>query len=151
MTIHLHDTLTGKKREFEPRKAGEVTMYLCGPTVYNYAHIGNARPAVVFDLLARLLRRSYKLTYARNITDVDDKINQAAIDTGKSIDQITAKFITAYNEDMGALGVLPPDIEPRATQHVKEMIAMIVVLIDKGFAYEADGHVLFDVTSNPDY
>jgi cysteinyl-tRNA synthetase len=151
MTIHLHDTLTGKKREFEPRKAGEVTMYLCGPTVYNYAHIGNARPAVVFDLLARLLRRSYKLTFARNITDVDDKINQAAIDTDKSIDQVTARFIKAYNDDMGALGVLPPDIEPRATQHVEEMVAMIGILVDKGFAYEAEGHVLFDVSSNPDY
>lgn len=151
MTIYLHDTLTGKKREFEPHKAGEVTMYLCGPTVYNYAHIGNARPAVVFDLLARLLRRSYKLTYARNITDVDDKINQAAIDSGKSIDQITARFIKAYNDDMGALGVLPPDIEPRATQHIEEMIAMIGILIDKGFAYEAESHVLFDVSSNLDY
>jgi cysteinyl-tRNA synthetase len=151
MTIHLYDTLTGKKREFEPNIPGEVTMYLCGPTVYNYAHIGNARPAVVFDLLARLLRRSYKLTFARNITDVDDKINQAAIDTGKSINEITAKFIKAYNDDMGALGVLPPDIEPRATEHVEEMIALIADLIDKGFAYEAEGHVLFDVSSNPDY
>ncbi len=151
MTIQLHDTLTGKKREFEPHIAGEVTMYLCGPTVYNYAHIGNARPAVAFDLLARLLRRSYKLTFARNLTDVDDKINQAAIDTGKSIDEITAKYIKAYNDDMGALGVQPPDIEPRATQHIEEMIAMIGILIDKGFAYEAEGHVLFDVSSNPDY
>lgn len=126
-------------------------MYLCGPTVYNYAHIGNARPAVVFDLLARLLRRSYRLTFARNITDVDDKINQAAIETGKPIDEITAKFIKAYNDDMAALGVLPPDIEPRATQHIAEMISMITTLIEKGFAYEADGHVLFDVSSNPDY
>jgi len=151
MTLFLHDTLTGKKLAFEPLKAGEVTMYLCGPTVYNYAHIGNARPAVVFDLLARLLRRSYKLTNARNITDVDDKINQAAIDTGKTIDEITAQYIEAYNDDMAALGVLPPDIEPRATQHVEEMVAMIGTLVDKGFAYEADGHVLFDVNSDPDY
>lgn len=126
-------------------------MYLCGPTVYNYAHIGNARPAVVFDLLARLLRRSYKLRYARNITDVDDKINQAAIDSGKKIDEITAQYIKAYNDDMRALGVLPPDIEPRATQHIDEMIVMIGTLIDKGFAYEAEGHVLFDVSSDPDY
>jgi len=124
-------------------------MYLCGPTVYNYAHIGNARPAVVFDLLARLLRRSYKLTFARNITDVDDKINQASIETGKPIDEITARFIKAYNDDMGALGVQPPDIEPRATQHIEEMVAMTVTLIEKGFAYEADGHVLFDVSSYP--
>ena len=149
--MYLHDTLRGEKVEFEPLRNGEVTMYLCGPTVYNYAHIGNARPAVVFDVLARLLRRQYKLTYARNITDVDDKINQASIDTGKPIDEITRHFITAYNDDMGALGVLPPDIEPRATQHVDEMIEMIGALIEKGFAYEAEGHVLFEVEANPDY
>ncbi len=151
MTIQLHDTLQGKKVPFVPLTEGEVTMYLCGPTVYNYAHIGNARPAVVFDLLARLLRRSYKLTFARNITDVDDKINAASVETGKPIDEITAQFIKAYNDDMGALGVRPPDIEPRATQHIGEMIAMIEKLVDKGFAYEADGHVLFDVSSNSDY
>jgi len=151
MTIQLHDTLQGKKVPFEPLRDGEVTMYLCGPTVYNYAHIGNARPAVVFDLLARLLRRCYKLTFARNITDVDDKINAASVETGKPIDEITARFIRAYNEDMGALGVRPPDIEPRATQHIAEMIAMIETLVEKGFAYEADGHVLFDVSSNDNY
>ena len=151
MSIYLHDTLRGGKFEFEPLRDGEVTMYLCGPTVYNYAHIGNARPAVVFDLLARLLRRRYKLTYARNITDVDDKINKASVETGKPIDEITERFIKAYNEDMGALGVKPPDIEPRATQHIKQMIEMIEVLIEKGFAYEADRHVLFDVESHPDY
>jgi cysteinyl-tRNA synthetase len=126
-------------------------MYLCGPTVYNYAHIGNARPAVVFDLLARLLRRSYKLTFARNITDVDDKINAAAIETGKPIDEITARYIKAYNDDMGALGVGRPTIEPRATQHIGEMIAMIEELIAKGFAYEAQRHVLFDVSSYERY
>jgi cysteinyl-tRNA synthetase len=126
-------------------------MYLCGPTVYNYAHIGNARPAVVFDLLARLLRRRYKLTFARNITDVDDKINTASLETGKPINEITEQYIKAYNEDMGALGVMPPDIEPRATQHVAEMVAMIEVLIAKGFAYEADAHVLFDVSSHAGY
>jgi len=151
MTLHLHDTLRGEKRAFEPLIEGQVTMYLCGPTVYNYAHIGNARPAVVFDLLARLLRRSYKLTFARNITDVDDKINQAAIETGKAIDEITVRYITAYNDDMGALGVRPPDIEPRATQHIDEMIAMIGELITHGCAYEAEGHVLFDVSADPDY
>ncbi len=126
-------------------------MYLCGPTVYNYAHIGNARPAVVFDVLARLLRRKYKLTYARNITDVDDKINQAAIDSGRPIGEITEQFITAYNDDMGALGVLAPDIEPRATQHIDAMIEMISALVDKGFAYAAEGHVLFDVEADADY
>jgi cysteinyl-tRNA synthetase len=151
MTIQLHDTLQGKKVPFIPLKEGEVTMYLCGPTVYNYAHIGNARPAVVFDLLARLLRRSYKLTFARNITDVDDKINAASVESGKPIDEITARYIKAYNDDMAALGVQAPDIEPRATQHVDEMIAMIAILVEKGFAYEADGHVLFDVSSNDSY
>ena len=151
MTLQLHDTLQGKKVSFEPLIEGEVTMYLCGPTVYNYAHIGNARPAVVFDLLARLLRRRYKLTFARNITDVDDKINAASIEAGKPIDEITARFIEAYNEDMGELGVKPPDIEPRATQHISEMIAMIKILIEKGFAYLAEGHVLFDVSSYKKY
>ena len=126
-------------------------MYLCGPTVYNYAHIGNARPAVVFDLLARLLRRSYTLTFARNITDVDDKINAAAVESGKPIDEITARYIKAYNDDMGVLGVQLPDIEPRATQHIAEMIAMIETLIEQGNAYEAEGHVLFDVGSYADY
>lgn len=151
MSIQLHDTRQGKKVPFEPQTEGEVTMYLCGPTVYNYAHIGNARPAVVFDLLARLLRRRYKLTFARNLTDVDDKINAAALETGKTIEEITARFIKAYNEDMGALGVRLPDIEPRATQHIDEMIDMISTLIEKEHAYEADGHVLFDVESHPEY
>ncbi len=151
MTIFLHDTLRAKKVAFEPLEPGHVTMYLCGPTVYNYAHIGNARPAVVFDLLTRLLRRKYKLTFARNITDVDDKINAAALETGKSIDEITERFIEAYNDDMAVLGVLPPDIEPRATRHVDEMIEMIAELIEKGFAYEAEGHVLFDVETDEHY
>ena len=145
MTIQLHDTMKGRKVPFEPLKEGEVTMYLCGPTVYNYAHIGNARPAVVFDLLARVLRRRYKLKFARNITDVDDKINAASVEAGKPIDEITAKFIRAYTDDMGALGVRSPDVEPRATQHIDIMIAMIEKLVAEGFAYEAEGHVLFDV------
>ncbi len=151
MTIYLHDTLRAKKIAFEPSDPGHVTMYLCGPTVYNYAHIGNARPAVVFDLLVRLLRRNYKLTFARNITDVDDKINAAAQESGKPIDEITERFIDAYNEDMAVLGVLEPDIEPRATQHIAEMIEMIGGLVDKDFAYEAQGHVVFDVESNEKY
>ena len=151
MTLILHDTLRRKKVAFEPLHPGKVTMYLCGPTVYNYAHIGNARPAVVFDVLARLLRRSYELIFARNFTDVDDKINAAAIEMGKPIDAITERFIEAYNADMGALGVLPPDIQPRATEHIGDMIQMISVLISSGNAYEADGHVLFDVASFEDY
>jgi len=151
MTIHLHDTRQGRKVPFEPLHDGKVTMYLCGPTVYNYAHIGNARPAVVFDLLARVLRRRYELIFARNFTDVDDKINAASVETGKPIDEITAQYMTAYNDDMGALGVLPPDVEPRATQHIEDMVAMIRTLVESGHAYEAEGHVLFDVTSYEDY
>ncbi|MEM1264236.1 MAG: cysteine--tRNA ligase [Pseudomonadota bacterium] len=151
MHLKFHDTQARTKRVFEPLEPGKVTMYLCGPTVYNYAHIGNARPAVVFDVLARLLRREYDLTFARNLTDVDDKINQASIDSGLPIEAITAKFITAYNEDMGALGVAPPDLEPRATENIGSMIAMIERLIEAGHAYAADGHVLFDVESYDDY
>jgi cysteinyl-tRNA synthetase len=151
MTIQLHDTRQGRKVPFEPLQEGKATMYLCGPTVYNYAHIGNARPAVVFDLLARVLRRRYDLTFARNFTDVDDKINAASVETGKPIDEITAQYMTAYNDDMGALGVLPPDVEPRATQHIEDMVAMIVTLVEEGHAYEAEGHVLFDVTSYAEY
>lgn len=151
MTIKLHDTKRAKKVAFEPLHPGKVTMYLCGPTVYNYAHIGNARPAVVFDLLVRILRRRYSVTFARNFTDVDDKINAASIETGNSIGEITERFKSAYNEDMAALGVLPPDIEPCATDHIGEMIAMIEVLVQKGNAYEADGHVLFDVDSHAEY
>jgi len=151
MTIKLHDTRLGKKVDFEPLDDDKVTMYLCGPTVYNYAHIGNARPAVVFDLLARVLRRRYELKFARNFTDVDDKINAASLETGKPIGEITERFMRIYNEDMAALGVMPPDVEPRATEHIAEMIAMIESLIDSGFAYESDGHVLFDVTAYDDY
>jgi cysteinyl-tRNA synthetase len=151
MTIMLHDTLQGRKVAFEPLKEGEVTMYLCGPTVYNYAHIGNARPAVVFDLLARVLRRRFRLTFARNITDVDDKIIAASLESGEPIADITARYAKVYNDDMAALGVRPPDIEPYATQHIDVMIEMISKLIDGGHAYEADGHVLFDVESHGEY
>lgn len=151
MTIQLHDTMRGAKVPFEPMDPDRVTMYVCGPTVYNFAHIGNARPAVVFDVLARVLRRHYRLVYARNITDVDDKINEAARQSGKPIHAITARFIDAYHEDMSALGVLPPDIEPRATSHIPDMISMIEALIHGGFAYEAEGHVLFHVEAFEDY
>ncbi len=151
MALRLHDTKRGKKVDFEPLEEGRVTMYLCGPTVYNYAHIGNARPAVVFDLLARVLRRRYDLSFARNFTDVDDKINAASLESGKPISEITERFKQAYNDDMAALGVLPPDLEPCATDHIAEMVAMIETLIEKGHAYEADGHVLFDVESDPAY
>ena len=149
--LFLYDTLTGEKLEFKPFKPGKVTMYLCGPTVYNYAHIGNARPAVVFDLLARLLRQNYDLLFARNITDVDDKINAAAIESNKTITEITDVYIDAYNADMAAIGVRPPDIEPRATDHIDEMIEMIGKLISTGNAYHAEGHVLFDVKTYDNY
>lgn len=151
MAIYLHDTLAGRKREFLPRAAGKVTMYLCGPTVYNFAHIGNARPAVVFDVLRRLLARDFEVTFARNITDVDDKINKAASETDQTIGAITARFITAYNDDMGGLGVAQPDIEPHATDNIEAMIAMIERLLAAGHAYVADHHVLFDVDSYAEY
>jgi cysteinyl-tRNA synthetase len=151
MTIQLHDTLRGKKVPFEPLREDEVTMYLCGPTVYNYAHIGNARPPVVFDLLARVLRRRFKLTFARNITDVDDKIIAASLESGEPIEAITSRYADVYNADMAKLGVQPPDVEPYATQHIDVMIAMIEKLIEEGHAYEADGHVLFDVESHKEY
>ncbi len=151
MALHLHDTLRGKKVPFEPLQAGRVTMYLCGPTVYNYAHIGNARPAVVFDVLVRLLRRSYTVVFARNFTDVDDKINAAAAESGKPIGEITERYIDAYRADMGELGVLPPDVEPRATEHIDVMIDMIETLIRGGYAYAAEGHVVFDVDAYEEY
>jgi len=151
MKLFLYDTLSGEKLEFTPLNAGKVTMYLCGPTVYNYAHIGNARPAVVFDLLGRLLRQKYELIFARNITDVDDKINAAAIESNKSIGEITEVYIEAYNTDMAAIGVKSPDIEPRATEHIGEMIVMIERLIDAGNAYQAQDHVLFEVSTYKDY
>jgi len=151
MALHLHDTLTGSKIPFKPLTPGRVTMYLCGPTVYNYAHIGNARPPVVFDVLARLLRRKYELTFARNFTDVDDKIIAAAKESGVPVGEITARFTEIYNSDMAALGVAPPDIEPRATEHIPQMIEMIEMLLEKGFAYAAQGHVLFDVSTFDGY
>ena len=152
MALHLHNSLTGQKELFTPIDPNRVTMYLCGPTVYNYAHIGNARPAVVFDVLNRLLRHHYPhVVFARNITDIDDKINNSAKETGRSIKDISAEYAQAYNEDLQQLGVLMPDVEPHATDHVAEMIDMIETLIAKGHAYAADGHVLFDVTTYDRY
>lgn len=146
--IVLFNTLTRAKEPFEPANPSRVTMYVCGPTVYNFAHIGNARPAVVFDVLARLLRQRYGcLLYARNFTDVDDKINAAALSAGVPIGDITQRYIDAYHEDMQALGVLPPDLEPRVTEHMAEIIELIRTLIDCGNAYEAERHVLFHVPS----
>ncbi len=151
MSICLYNTLSRRKELFEPLDRSRVTMYVCGPTVYSYPHIGNARPAVVFDVLARLLRSRYRLVYARNITDIDDKINAAAAAEGVAIDVIAARYTEAYHADMQALGVLAPDVEPRATEHLTGIIRMIEALLASGCAYEAAGHVLFRVASFADY
>ena len=152
--IRLYDTLARKKREFVPADPSAITMYVCGPTVYGRAHIGNARPAVVFDTLRRLIEHHYgpgSLTYARNVTDVDDKIIASAEEEGVEPAVITERFERFYLEDMGALGVAPPDIAPHATAEIAPMVAMIATLIERGHAYEAEGHVLFDVASDKDY
>ena len=150
--LQVYNTLAREKQRFEPLDPDHVRIYVCGPTVYDLAHIGNARPVIVFDVLVRLLRRIYPaVTYARNITDVDDKINAAFQQTGEAIESITARTTTAYHDDMAAVNALPPDIEPRATQHVPQMIAMIETLIARDYAYEADGHVLFNVPKMADY
>ena len=152
MSIRIYNTLARAKQEFVPGDPERVTMYVCGPTVYSYPHIGNARPPVVFDLLYKVLKRRYpNVVYARNITDVDDKINAAAKESGTPIDTITSKYTAVFHQDMAALGVPLPDIEPRATEHIGQMIRMIEVLIDKGHAYEAEGHVLFNVPSFAEY
>ena len=153
-TLKLYNTLSRTKEAFEPQDPKRVTMYVCGPTVYSYAHIGNARSAVSFDVLFRLLRHIYgqeHVVYARNITDVDDKINKAAYEQGVDISVITEKFAKIYQEDLENLGNLSPNIQPWATQTMDEIIGMIKALVDKGHAYEAQGHVLFDVSSYKDY
>jgi cysteinyl-tRNA synthetase len=152
--IRLYDTQAREKREFTPADPERITMYVCGPTVYGRAHIGNARPPVVFDVLRRLLEHSYpdhQLVFARNITDVDDKIIAAAAEEGVDPAVITERYEAAYLEDMRALGVRDPDIAPHATQEIGPMIAMIAGLIERGHAYAAEGHVLFDVGSDPEY
>jgi len=148
----LYNTLKREKQVFEPLDPKRVTLYACGPTVYNYAHIGNARPAVIFDLLYRLLSSLYpEVIYARNITDVDDKINAAAAEQNVAINVISGRYADAYHSDMAALGVGLPTIEPRATEHIPQMINMIKRLISSGHAYEAEDHVLFSVESFADY
>jgi len=151
MALSVYNTLARRKEAFIPGDPDRVTMYVCGPTVYSFPHIGNARPAVVFDVLARLLRRRHRLVYARNITDVDDKINAAAAAAGCPISEISTRFTAAYHQDMAALGVLPPDVEPTATAHIPDMQAMIGKLLVRGHAYAAEGHVLFRVKSFPGY
>ena len=152
--IKLYNTKTRRKEVFAPLDAGDVRMYVCGPTVYDRAHMGNVRPVIVFDVLYRLLRHVYgeaHVTYARNFTDVDDKINARAAETGRSIRDITDETIQWFLDDMVALGNLEPSVAPRATEYIGEMVVMIGELIASGHAYEAEGHVLFDVTSYKRY
>jgi cysteinyl-tRNA synthetase len=152
--IRLYDTMAREKRGFEPQDPKRITMYVCGPTVYGRAHIGNARPAVVFDTLARLIRHTFgqdSLVYARNVTDVDDKIIAAAEREGVETSVITDRYERHYLQDMGALGVRPPDIAPHATAEIAPMVAMISQLMQQGHAYEAEGHVLFSVPSDRGY
>ena len=152
MKIRLHNTLSRQKEVFTPADPQRVTMYVCGPTVYNYVHIGNARPVVIFDVLYRLLSRHFpQVVYARNITDVDDKINAAAAANGEAIRVLAERFAAAYRADMAQLNALAPSIEPWATDHVPQMITLIERLIERGHAYAAEGHVLFHVPSLPDY
>lgn len=151
-TLKLHNSLTRQKEVFTPIDPDHVRIYACGPTVYNYAHIGNARMAVVFDVLANVLRALYpEVTYVSNITDVDDKIITASRNTGEAISDITQKYTKIYNQDMASLGVGEPDVQPLATKHIGQMIAIIEDLIAKDHAYAADGHVLFHVPSFEKY
>lgn len=154
VTLTLYNTLTRRKEPFQPIDANNVRMYVCGPTVYDYAHIGNARPVIVFDVLFRLLRHIYgaeHVTYARNITDVEDKINARAAEEGVSIGELTARTTKQFHADIAALGVLPPTVEPRATDHIAEMKVLIEALVANGHAYVAEEHVLFNVPSMKDY
>jgi cysteinyl-tRNA synthetase len=154
MSLRLFNSLTKTKDAFAPIDAKNVRMYVCGPTVYDFAHIGNARPVIVFDILFRLLRHTYgdaHVTYVRNITDVDDKINARAAERGISIRELTEETARIYEEDVAALGNLPPTVTPRATEHIAQMICIIEQLVAACHAYAADGHVLFDVSSKPDY
>ncbi|WP_422034898.1 cysteine--tRNA ligase [Reyranella sp.] len=152
MSLVVYNTLSREKEPFVPLDPSHVRLYVCGPTVYDYVHIGNARPVVVFDVLYRLLKRRYpRVTYVRNITDIDDKIMVRAAENHESIDALTERTAAAYQSDMSRLGALSPDVEPRATKYVGEMIALIERLVARGHAYEAEGHVLFDVPSMEDY
>jgi cysteinyl-tRNA synthetase len=153
-SLTLYDTMARRKRAFEPIDPDRVTLYVCGPTVYSYAHIGNARPPVVFDVLRRALAFLYgdeAVVLAANITDIDDKIMAAARENGETIETVATKFAKIYREDLDALGVIPPTLEPKATDHIEPMLAMMQRLIDDGHAYAAEGHVLFSVNSFEDY
>ena len=150
--MKFYNTETKSKTDFIPNDPEHVTLYVCGPTVYSFAHIGNARPPVVFDILARVLRSKYKkVTYVRNITDIDDKINKAAADEGVDIQVISERYTKAYHDDLAALGVSPVDVEPKVTEHIDNIHQLISDLIDSGHAYEAEGHVLFSVSTYSEY
>src|SRR5207245_2936705 len=154
MELTLYDTFTREKRAFTPLDPARVRIYVCGPTVYDFAHIGNARPVIVFDVLFRLLRHLYgadRVVYARNVTDVDDRINARAAELGVPIRELTERTYRDFAEDVRALGCLPPSFEPRATEYIEPMQAMIERLIDQGNAYVAEEHVLFHVPSMPHY
>jgi len=154
MVLHLYNTLSRGKQKFEPLDPNSIGIYVCGPTVYDYAHIGNARPVIVFDVLFRLLNNIYgeaNVTYVRNITDIDDKIIETHQKSGEDISSITLRTTKAFHSDMKALGNLAPTIEPRATDHIPQMIKIIEKLITEGYAYEEQGHVCFNVPSMPDY
>src|SRR5215467_10948534 len=152
MSLVVYNTLSREKERFVPIDPAHVRLYVCGPTVYDYVHIGNARPVVAFDVLYRLLKRRYpRVTYVRNITDIDDRIIVRAADNKESIEALTGRTGDAYRGDMRRLGALAPDHEPRATQYVGQMVALIQKLVDRGHAYAAEGHVLFSVPSMPDY
>lgn len=154
MTLRIYDTAARSRRVFEPQDPARITVYVCGPTVYNFAHIGNARPPVVFDVLRRVLLATYgegSVVYARNITDIEDKIIAASLATGEPVGEITRRFAAVYNEDMAALNVIPPTIEPWATAHIGEMIDMISRLVRRQYAYVGQSGVWFSVPSMPDY
>ena len=152
MELKIHNTQSGRKEVFRPWDPQRVTLYVCGPTVYGPVHIGNGRPAVVFDVLRRLLTTIYpKVVYVSNITDVDDKINAQALANGEPIQALADRYCAAYNDDIEALGVLPADVQPRATGHIPEITAMIETLVDQDFAYAAEGHVLFHVPADAHY
>ena len=152
MNLKIYNTLSREKELFIPIDKNLIKMYVCGPTVYSYAHIGNARPAIVFDVFYRLLKSIYpRVRYVRNITDVDDKINNAAKELNEPISSITNKYTDIYHEDMNSLFVLRPDIEPKVTENIEQIILMIQKILDNGYAYKNEKHVLFDITSFEDY
>ena len=152
MTLKIYNTLTGVREDFEPIKPGKVGMYVCGPTVYDSCHIGHARAAVVFDVVYRYLKhKGYEVTYVRNYTDVDDKVIKRANEEGRDFHEVADYYIEEYDRDMGSLKVLVPDIRPRVTDHMEDIVKMVGKIIERGHGYESDGDVFFDVRSFEDY